>query len=147
MTIEQTRDEVDRLRARLASDPRAHALALADQLNRLSTELAMGGDYEASATCSLEAVEVVAAHIDPLTLPPAEEFRYAGIVAGVASGLLIDDRADLALPLLDRAVDAHARLAHLAGDTIVQPTLGPPPPPPDPVEAARHDAFRRATGT
>ncbi len=144
MTIEQTRDEVDRLRARFALDPGAHALALADQLNRLSVDVAMRGDYEFASTCDLEAVDVLTTHLDPLVLPPGEEFRYAGIVAGVASGLLIDNRADLALPLLDRAVDAHARLAHLAGDTIVQPTFDPPPPPPDPVEEAQHEAFRRA---
>jgi hypothetical protein len=144
MTIEQTRAEVDRLRARFVSDPRTHALALADQLNRLSLDVAMRGDHDASADCNLEAVGVLTAHLDPLVLPPGEEFRYAGIVAGVAAGLLIDNRADLALPLLDRAVDAHARLAHLAGDAIVQPTFDPPPPPPDPVEEAQHEAFRRA---
>ena len=138
MTIEQARDEVERLRARLASDPRPRsqtlALALADQLNRLSIDLAMSGDHKASAACSLEAVKVIAAHIDPLTLPPAEEFRYAGIVAGIASGLLIDDRADDAAGLLDHAVDVHARLAHLAGDATVQPIFGRPPQPPVPFE-------------
>lgn len=148
MTIEQTRDEVERLRARLASCPRPGsqtlALALADQLNSLSIDLAMRGDYDASATCTLEAVKVIAAHIDPLTLPPAEEFRYAGIVAGIASGLLIDDRADDAEGLLDYAVEVHSRLAHLAGDTVVQPTFGPPPFALDPAEEARFNAARRA---
>ena len=143
MTIEQTRDEVDRLRARLASDPRAHALALADQLNSLSVDLAMRGEYDAAAACDLEVVKVLAAHIDPLTLPPAEEFRYAGIVAGIASGLLIDDRADLAAGLLDHAVDVHLRLAHLAGDAIVQPTFGPAPQLPEPEERTQLERFQR----
>lgn len=144
MTIEQTRDEVERVRARFGRDPGAHALALADRLNWLSTELAMGGDYEFASACTLEAAEVLTAHLDPLALTPGEEFRYAGIVAGVTSGLLIDNRADLALPLLDRAVDAHACLAHLAGDTIVQPTFGSPPPALDPVEEARFAEKRRS---
>lgn len=148
MTIEQTRNEVERLRARLASDPRARpqtlALALADQLNSLSTDLAVRGEYEAAAACDLEVIKVLAAHIDPLTLPPADEFRYAGIVACLASGLLIDDRADDAAGLLDHAVDVHRCLAHLAGDTIVQPTFDPPSPPPDAAEEARREEFRRA---
>jgi len=144
MTIEQTRDEVERLRARFDLDPGAHALALADRLNWLSTEFAMNGDYEVASVCDLEALEVLTTHLDPLALPPGEEFRYAGIVTGVAAGLLVDNRAELALPLLDRAVDAHARLAHLAGDTIVQPTFGSPPTAPDPVEEARFAEKRRA---
>jgi hypothetical protein len=147
VTIEQTRNEVERLRARLASDPHSRsqtlALALADQLNSLSVDLAMRGEYDAAAACDLEVIRVLAAHIDPLTLPPAEEFRYAGIVAGLASGLLIDDRADDAAGLLDHAVHVHLRLAHLAGDTIVQPTFGPPPPPPDPEQQAQLERFRR----
>ncbi|NYI42642.1 hypothetical protein [Demequina lutea] len=142
MTIEQTRDEVERLRARVASDPRAHELALADQLNLLSIDLAMRGDYDASAKVTIEALKVIAAHIDPLLLPPAEEFRYAGIVVGLASGLLIDDRADDAAGLLDYTIEVHARLAHLAGDAIVQPTFGPPPPPPNPEEQAQQERFR-----
>ncbi len=144
MTIEQTRDEVERLRARVASDPGAHALALADRLNWLSTELAMGGDYELSSVCDLEAVDVLTTHLDPLALTPGEEFRYAGVAAGVAAGLLVDNRAELALPLLDRAVDAHARLAHLAGLAIEQPTFGSPPPALDPVEEARFAEKRRS---
>lgn len=144
MTIEQTTTEVDRLRARLAANPREHALALADQLSHLSLDLAMRGDYDAAAACDLEAVRVLAAHIDPLTLPPAEEFKYASIVAGIASGLLIDDRAELAFGLLDHAIDVHGRLDHLAGQAIEQPTFGPPPPPPSPEEEAHHEAFQRA---
>ncbi len=104
----------------------------------------MNGDYEFSAACNLEALEVLTAHLDPLGLTPGEEFRYAGIAAGVASGLLVDNRAELALPLLDRAVDTHSRLAHLAGDTIAQPTFGSPPPEPDPAGKARFNAARRA---
>ncbi len=37
MTIEQTRDEVERVRERFDHDPGAHALALADRFNWLST--------------------------------------------------------------------------------------------------------------
>lgn len=146
MTIEQTRNEVERLRARLASCPRSRsqtlALALADQLNSLSTDLAMRGEYDAAAACDLEVIKVIAAHIDPLTLPPAEEFRYAGIVACLASGLLIDDRADDAAGLLDYTIEVHLRLAHLAGGAIVQPTFGPPTPPPDPEQQAQLERFR-----
>ena len=147
MTIEQTRNEVERLRARLASDPRSRsqtlALALADQLNRLSTDLAMGGDYRAAAACNLDVIKVIAAHIDPLTLPAAEEFRYAGVIAGLASGLLIDDRANNAAVLLDYAIEVHVRWAHLAGEAIAQPTFDPPPPPADPAEQAQLDRFQR----
>ncbi len=148
MTIEQTRDEVERLRARLASCPRPRsqtlALALADQLNRLSIDLAMRGDHKASAACNLDALSVLIAHIDPLTLSPGEEFRDAGIMASIASGLLIDDRADDAAGLLDYTIEVHARLAYLAGDAIVQPTFGPPSPPPDPEEQAQQERFRLA---
>lgn len=147
MTIEQTRNEVERLRARLDSGPRPGsqtiALALADQLNHLSTDLAMHGDYDASAACNLEVIRVIAAHVDPLTLPPSEEFRYAGIAASLASGLLIDDRADDAAGLLDHAIEVHSRLAHLAGDAITQPTFGPPPPTPEPEAQAQLERFRR----
>ncbi|PKQ14627.1 MAG: hypothetical protein CVT68_10910, partial [Actinobacteria bacterium HGW-Actinobacteria-8] len=139
MTTEQTRDDVERIRARFDLDPRAHALGLADRLNSLSTELALDGDYDFSSVCTLEALDVLTTHLEPLTLPPGEEFRYASIVVGVTAGLLIDNRAELALPLLDRAVHAHARLAHLAGNTIEQPTFGSPPPAPDRAEEARFE--------
>lgn len=146
MTIEQTRNEVERLRSRLASGPRfgsqTIALALADQLNRLSIDLAMRGDYDAAADCNLDVIKVMAAHIDPLTLPPAQEFRYASIVANLASGLLIDDRADDAAGLLDHAIEVHVRLAHLAGQTIAQPTCGAQPPP-DPEEQAQRERFQQ----
>ncbi len=144
MTIEQTRDEVERLRARLASDPQSHALALAlaDQLNQLSINVAMRGDYDGSATLTLEALAATA-HIDPLTLPPPQEFKYAATIAGIATGLLIDDRADDAAGLLDYTIEVHLRLAHLAGEAIEQPTFGPPPPPPDPVEEAQRERFQR----
>lgn len=147
MTIEQTRNEVERLRARLDSAPRSSsqtlALALADQLNQLSTDLAIRGDYDGAAACNLEVIKVIAAHIDPLTLPPSEEFRDACIVASLASGLLIDDRADDAAGLLDYAIEVHSRLAHLAGDAVAQPTFGPPPPPPEPEEQAQLEQFLR----
>ena len=148
MTIEQTRDEVERLRARLASCPRPGsqtlALALADGLNRLSIDLAMSGDHNASAACNLDALSVLIAHIDPLTLSPGEEFRDAGIMVNIASGLLIDDRADDAAGLLDYAVEVHSRLAHLAGDAVVQPMFGPPPFALDPAEEARFVEKRRS---
>jgi len=144
MSIEQTRNEVERLRVCLASHPRVYALVLADQRNQLSTDLALSGDYDASATHTLEALKVLIAHIDPLTLPPPEEFRYASIIAGIAAGLLIDDRADDAAGLLGHAVDVHLRLAHLAGDAIVQPACGPPPLALDPAEEARFVEKRRS---
>ncbi len=144
MSIEQTRDEVERLRACLASDPRAHALALAHQLNQLSIDLAMDCDYEASAAHTLEALKVLIAHIDPLTLPPPEEFKYASIIAGIAVGLLVDDCADDAEGLLAHTADVHRRLAHLAGDAIVQPHYGPPPFALDPAEEARFIESRRS---
>ena len=144
VSIEQTRDEVERLRACLASDPRAYALALAGQLNQLSIDLAMDGEYEASATHTLEALTVLIADIDPLSLPPPEEFRYASIIAGIAVGLLVDDRADDAEGLLDHTAEVHLRLAHLAGDAIVQPTSGPPPFALDPAEEARFVETRRS---
>ena len=144
MSIEQTKDEVERLRACVASDPRAHALALADQLNHLSMDLALNGDYGESAAHTLEALKVLIAHIDPLTLPPPEEFTYAGIIAGIAVGLLVDDRADDAEGLLAHTADVHLRLAHLAGDAIVQPHYGPPPFALDPAEEARYVAKRRS---
>lgn len=144
MGLEQTKDQVKALRALFAADPRAHALALADQLNWLSIEFGLRGDYDSATACTAEAFEVITTHLDPFQLPPGERFKYAGLVSSVAASLIMDQDAGRALPVLDAALDAHALLEHLAGTTVEQPTFSPPPAPPTPEEAARSAAFEHA---
>lgn len=150
MSIDQTRDHVKELRERFASDPAAHALALADQLNWLGLEFGLTGDYDSAAACTNEAFEVLTAHVVPSALSPGEEFRYACLAASVATGLLMEGRGALALPLLNTAIEANATLSHLAGATVVQPTFEPPTAGPTPKEAAlaaRIEAASRAAGS
>ena len=130
------RDHVARLRALHAAEPGSYALALVDQLNKLSIELGFRGEHGAADAAIAEAFALLEFAPDPATLAPGEALRYATLASSLAASVISTAPPDVdasvpaalafrALALSDRAVGITQALAHLAGQNVNQPRYDP----------------------
>ena len=139
MAISDLRDHVATLRALHAAEPGSYALALVDQLNKLSIELGFSGEHDEADAAIAEAFAILEFGPDPATLAPGEALRYAALASSLAASVIStaprDSDASVpaalafrALALADRAVGTTRALAHLAGQNVNQPRYDARPP-------------------
>ena len=136
MAVFDLRDHVATLRALHAAEPGTYALALVDQLSKLSIELGFSGEHDAGDAAIAEAFAVLEFGPDPATLAPGEALRYAALASSLAACVIstMPPDADASVPaslafralaLADRAVGTTQTLAHLAGQNVNQPRYDP----------------------
>lgn len=138
MAVSDLRDHVATLRALHAAEPGSYALALVDQLSKLSIELGFSGEHGDADAAVAEAFAILEFAPDPATLAPGEALRYATLASSLAASVISTAPPDVdasvpaalafrALALADRAVGITQALAHLAGQNINQPRYDPRP--------------------
>lgn len=139
MTVDEFHDYVATLRALHAAEPCTYALALADQLSKLSIDLGFSGEHEDADAAIAEAFEILESGPDPATLAPGEALRYASLASSLAVSAMSTTPRDAdasvpaplafrALAMADRAVGTTQALAYLAGQNVNQPRYDHRPP-------------------
>jgi hypothetical protein len=160
MAVDDLRARVATLRALHAAERGPYALALADQLNKLSIDLGFSGEHGDADAAIAEAFAVLESGPDPATLAPGEALRYAALASSLAVCVMSATPPDAvasvptalafrALSMADRAVGITQALAHLAGHNVSQPRYEPRAPDPlgpEPDSRAPEPAVRARAG-
>lgn len=116
VTIEHTRRDITRLRAKFDEDPRESALHLAQRLSWYSMQLALDNQPDASQATWVEALEV-ASHV--LTGPGPSQFERTELIrigVGTARCMVQAGRATEALEVAAKAAEQYRALAAEAAD-------------------------------
>jgi hypothetical protein len=116
VTIEHTRRDITRLRAKFDQAPRESALHLAQRLSWYSMQLALDNQPDASQATWVEALEV-AGHV--LTGPGPSQFERTELIRigiGTARCMVQAGRPDEALEVAAKATEQYSALAAEATD-------------------------------
>ncbi|WP_291379258.1 hypothetical protein [Demequina sp.] len=118
MSLEQTRNDVTRLRAEFIREPRDHALHLAQRLSWYSMQLALDNQQAESEATWTEALEV-AEHV--LTGPEPSQFERTELIrigVGTARCMVEAGRPEEALEVLAKAEQQYQLLAAAAAEPM-----------------------------
>lgn len=118
MSIEQTRQDITRLRAKFEQEPRESALHLAQRLSWYSMQLALANQHDASEATWSEALEV-ANHV--LTGPGPSQFERTELIrigVGTARCMVQAGRPEQALAVTAKANEQYLALADAAVDPV-----------------------------
>ncbi len=116
MSVDSTRNDIERLRADFDRQPRESAIHLAQRLSWYSMQLALDKKHAESEATWVEALEV-AEHV--LTGPDPSQFERTELIrigAGTARCMVEAGRPEQALDVLAKAEDQYQRLASEATD-------------------------------
>lgn len=116
MSVERTRNDIERLRADFDRQPRESAIHLAQRLSWYSMQLAQDNQHDESEATWREALEV-AEHV--LTGPDPSQFERTELIrinVGTARCMVEAGRAEQALEVLAKAEHQYQQLAAAASD-------------------------------
>ncbi len=116
MSVEQTRNDIERLRADFVRQPRESAIHLAQRLSWYSMQLAQDNQHDESEATWLEALEV-AEHV--LTGPDPSQFERTELIrinVGTARCMVEAGRPEQALNVLAKAEQQYQQLAEATTD-------------------------------